>query len=142
MGASLHISKTGSSVLDSVFVCRREPNQSASWADQPDLLELLTNDCSALARAGVRVTLGDIRCLARGQLAGRYVRSKRKAWSTTAPLSKRLSTVMAELAAKEASFLQKGGFERVLEVVLGESASAPSSADPECKGDVTCAASL
>src|SRR5205807_2641080 len=66
MTASLHIAGTGSSVLDSVFVCRQQPHVKSNW-DQ--VTSQLKGDVVAMSKGGVRVTEGDCRCLLAGHVA-------------------------------------------------------------------------
>ena len=73
MGASLHILGTKSSVLDSIFVCRRT---KAFQQARSDVREGLERDAELMAAAGVKVSPGDIRCLASGHIArGRHQRT-------------------------------------------------------------------
>ena len=85
MGASLHIARTKSSVLDSVFVCRKVKagNESETVQDR------LRSDLSALQKAGLRVTEGDIRCLLAGHIARKAINRLRDGWeSGAAPLER------------------------------------------------------
>jgi adenine-specific DNA methylase len=99
MTASLHIAGTGSSILDSVFVCRgragatRRPPASA----RQELRAALAADTAALRRAGIPVTTGDRRCLAAGHLARLTVRALAGRWVPTQALRSRLDTARREL---------------------------------------------
>ncbi|MCE5333088.1 MAG: DNA methylase, partial [Desulfobacteraceae bacterium] len=86
MGASLHIARTKSSVLDSIFVCRRVRTCGGS-ADFPETLE---RDVSALREAGLRITEGDIRCLIAGHIARRAINLLREEWNSEAALPERM----------------------------------------------------
>lgn len=86
MSASIHIMDTGSSILDSVFVCR---NTTAPRKNKTIEMDLLL-DVKAMARAGVRVSEGDVRCLAAGHVARRAVNRLRKTWQKDLPLSQRI----------------------------------------------------
>jgi adenine-specific DNA methylase len=88
MGASLHIAKTGSSVLDSVFVCRARPDIEARPRD--DLPNRLRAEVSALAAGGVRVTEGDIRCLLAGHVARLAINCLRATWDGGVSLTERM----------------------------------------------------
>ena len=70
MGASIHISGTESSIIDSIFVCRSTglARRTLLADDVESIADLVQQDVSALTAAGVRVGLGDIRCIARGHL--------------------------------------------------------------------------
>ena len=87
MSASLHIHGTNSSVLDSIFVCRSAdvPHQAPT-----DVREQLGQDAALMAAAGVRLSQGDIRCLASGHIARVAINGLRDAWDPKASLSKRM----------------------------------------------------
>jgi adenine-specific DNA methylase len=95
MGASLHIARTGSSVVDSVFVCRT----GISGTNDGDVAQSLRRDASALAAGTVRVSEGDLRCLLAGHVARIAVNRLRSTWSTTRPLAGRMTEVQ-ELVAQ------------------------------------------
>ena len=78
MGASLHIARTKSSVLDSVFICRRTIVASQS----NPIKEQLERDVLALSSAGLLVTEGDIRCLVTGHVARVAVNRLRASWDS------------------------------------------------------------
>ncbi len=70
MGASIHINGTGSSIIDTVFVCRstgsvprRLITESAS-----DIASLVSDDVEKLTSGGCRPSRGDIRCIIYGHL--------------------------------------------------------------------------
>ena len=87
MSASLHILGTKSSVLDSIFVCRRTRVAPQAPASLP---ETLVQDAMLMAAAGVKVSQGDIRCLASGHIARVAINGLRESWDSTAPLSSRM----------------------------------------------------
>jgi adenine-specific DNA methylase len=93
MGASLHIARTKSSVLDSIFVCRREIVGLRSIP----VKEQFKKDLSALESAGLVLTEGDIRCLVAGHIARIAINHLREAWDRTWPLHRRMSTANAAL---------------------------------------------
>lgn len=93
MGASLHIARTGSSVLDTVFVCRAVELDSETGGVQ----EMLRSDIDRLSRGGVSVTEGDIRCLLAGHLAKRAVNRLRCDWKTSDSLAQRMSVAKQSL---------------------------------------------
>jgi putative DNA methylase len=68
MGGSIHIHGTGSSIVDTVFVCRVDATpRPAPPFDELDAT--IRAELDQLASAGVRLTLGDIRCITFGHLA-------------------------------------------------------------------------
>jgi putative DNA methylase len=99
MEASLHINNTASSILDSVFVSRRE------WRDIPalpgvDELEVeFTKNCRQVAAGGVRLSLGDARCLISGHIARLCVQHFRSDWKQDYSPADRLARVQAALVA-------------------------------------------
>jgi adenine-specific DNA methylase len=82
MGASIHINGTGSSVVDTVFVCRRTGRFPRRWlaSDANALAELLRTEITELAEAGLNATQGDIRCMAHGHLTRLAIWHLRAAW--------------------------------------------------------------
>lgn len=87
MSASLHIAGTGSSILDSVFVCRAVVGPQAN----EDVESALTQDVTAMRRAGLRISEGDVRCLAAGHAARIAVNCLRPTWDAKAPLKDRMA---------------------------------------------------
>ena len=86
MGASLHIARTKSSVLDSVFVCRKVKSET----DSDSIHERLKKDIVALQKAGLRVTDGDIRCLLAGHITRKAINRLRDRWESEAKLRERM----------------------------------------------------
>ena len=70
MGASIHINGTGSSIIDTVFVCRSTGTMPRKWVvDSIDRIAELVNDDLAKLRSGnVKPTTGDTRCITYGHL--------------------------------------------------------------------------
>ncbi len=94
MGASLHIAGTGSSVLDSVFVCRAAmPSGSREDVSTP-----LLRDMKQLEAAGIKATVGDIRCLRAGHVARVAINRLRQDWDETLPLPRRMALAAAAIA--------------------------------------------
>ena len=87
MGASLHILGTQSSVLDTVFVCRRS---DIAHQGVPDILQSLRQDAERMVDAGVKVRQGDIRCLASGHIARAAINRLRGGWDSRAELAVRM----------------------------------------------------
>jgi len=97
MGASLHISGTGSSILDSVFVCRRVAGATPVGPSREQLAALLVADCVHMAEGGVRVSAGDVRCLANGRLTALAISRLGGAWTRDAGIDERLEAACAAL---------------------------------------------
>jgi adenine-specific DNA methylase len=114
MGASIHINGTGSSVLDTIFVCRSKGKVPARWIVRtPKGVAGLVRDDIAHLRAGeVTPTRGDLRCLIFGHLVRMAIWELRKSWNRDKPVEDRLRTVAEKVRSL-------GGLEAV-ELVLGE----------------------
>ncbi len=95
MGASIHISGTKSSIIDTVFVCRTTGHVPRAWiAETPEAVaELVAADIQQLRVGGVRATPGDARCIACGHLVRLAVWNLRKGWSKRKPTAVRLKIV-------------------------------------------------
>ena len=87
MSASLHILGTKSSVLDSIFVCR---HVNTAHHGPADIRKVLEQDVALMAAAEVKVSHGDIRCLASGHIARVAINGLRDGWDSGAALSKRM----------------------------------------------------
>jgi adenine-specific DNA methylase len=94
MAASMHIAGTSSSVLDSVFVCRRE----AEPTERP-IRACLGEDAAAMRAAGLKLRPGDLRCLTAGHIAGNAVNRLAGRWRRDDPLADRFALVRATLQA-------------------------------------------
>jgi adenine-specific DNA methylase len=96
MEASLHIAKTASSILDTVFVCRAMLSP-ATAITAARLRDELVQDCIAVAGGGVNASQGDVRCLALGHLARATISELRPEWNRDAAVEKRLSAAQQQL---------------------------------------------
>ncbi len=96
MAASIHINGTGSSVVDTIFVCRSTefPNQE-KWmtAAHTDVASLVQGDITRLQEGGVNPTQGDIRCIFFGHLIRLSIGKLRPSWDRSAPIDDRLGVV-------------------------------------------------
>jgi len=95
MGASIHISGTKSSILDTVFVCRSTGRVPAKWiVSSPEgLADLVRGDLEKLKVPSFTATLGDIRCIIFGHLTRLAVWFLRKDWDSRLPTDHRLDAV-------------------------------------------------
>jgi adenine-specific DNA methylase len=91
MGASLHINGTGSSVLDSVFVCRRSSEVPDKAVAPEEIGAALVNDCREMQVGGVRVSAGDVRCLANGRLTQLAIGVLGEQWDSNRNIEERLA---------------------------------------------------
>lgn len=97
MGASIHINGTGSSIIDTVFVCRTTGTVSRySLPDSSEeLFPLIRRDIEHLRQGGVTLTLGDVRCLIYGHLIRLTVWYLRKSWDSHIDTEEKLSIIDA-----------------------------------------------
>jgi len=98
MSASMHIAGTGSSILDSVFVCRVWGPEAAEAVEDhhAECRRLLVQDGEHMKAAGVRVSQGDLRCLLAGHLARFTIRVLRTGWMD-APIGEQLEVARGTL---------------------------------------------
>lgn len=95
MGGSIHINGTGSSIIDTVFVCRSTGRLQRKWLTQnpEQLATLISEDLAQLSLGGVKPTEGDARCIAYGHLARLAVWNLRSEWDGALPVPERLRAV-------------------------------------------------
>jgi RNase P subunit RPR2 len=100
MAASLHIQGTGSSILDSVFVCRAGHRELRT----EDVSSALMHDAELMTSAGVGTSVGDLRCLAAGRVARNVVNSLRESWDADLPLATRMEAARTGLLEEALKF--------------------------------------
>ena len=95
MAASIHIHGTGSSIIDSIFVCRSTNTTPPKWLAKSadELQEIVGQDLESLRTGGVCPTKGDIRCIVFGHLTRLAVAHFRKSWMANRPTLDRLRSV-------------------------------------------------
>lgn len=94
MSASLHIAGTKSSVLDSVFVCRRPGVGEVSQLTGEAALE---RDLAQMASIDYVCTPGDVQCLRAGHQAADAIRFLRVGWIPQQDVGEKLALVRARL---------------------------------------------
>lgn len=101
MGGSIHISGTGSSIVDTVFVCRRDGVVPARWIfkNVPDLVTIMRSELTQLSSAGMKPTAGDIRCIAYGHITRMAITNLRADWDVFLPTSAKLDAIKAAMDA-------------------------------------------
>jgi len=99
MGGSIHINGTGSSIIDTVFVCRSTGFMKQKWlADSPQTVaEIVNADIACLKKGNVKPTPGDIRCIIFGHMVRLAIWSLRSQWKKDKPVSSRITKVAAWL---------------------------------------------
>jgi hypothetical protein len=92
MGGSIHIFGTGSSIVDSVFVCRIHGvvRRSQLFQTPAELIRIVKGELQQLRLAGMNPTLGDIRCIVYGHLTRIAIWHLRESWDTSLPTAQRL----------------------------------------------------
>jgi len=106
MAGSIHIHKSESSIVDTVFVCRTTGRVLARHlgTDSASIARLVAEDLERLREGDVRPTRGDARCIAYGHLARIAVWRLRESWDREAPWREKLrraGEAMAKLASWE-----------------------------------------
>lgn len=101
MGGSIHIHGTGSSIVDTVFVCRDRGITPRAWLfeDAPQLAGILNRELSDLRAAGMKPTPGDIRCIAYGHITRMAIWNLRPLWDASHPTEKKLAIIRAAMDA-------------------------------------------
>lgn len=95
MEASIHISGTGSSIMDTVFVCRaRRPAAAPPLGYSSEAVGGAVRwDIDQLAKASIHATAGDQRCLVHGQMTRAVVERLRPRWNAEALTAQKLNDV-------------------------------------------------
>lgn len=101
MGGSIHIHGTGSSIVDSVFVCRHRGTTPRAWLfeDTTGLAAIMATELADLRAAGMRPTTGDIRCVALGHITRMAIWRLRPSWDARLPTAKKLAVFRAAMDA-------------------------------------------
>lgn len=101
MGGSIHIHGTGSSIVDTVFVCReRWPADARSVPlDGNALIGVAAEDIASLTVAGRRPSLGDARCIVLGHATRAAIARLRDGWDFAASTAQRVRMVEVEVGS-------------------------------------------
>ena len=99
MRGSIHIHKTTSSIVDTVFVCRGSGEVPEDWLfDSPArLVEIVCADLAQLAAAGRAATLGDTRCITFGHLTRIAIWQLRSTWDRARPTAEKIAALRREM---------------------------------------------
>jgi putative DNA methylase len=98
MGGSIHIHGTGSSVVDTVFVCRAvvtTPYQQ--FKTLRELTAIVRHELDQLRSAGLKPSAGDIRCVVYGHMTRMAILNLRQKWDASLPTAERLRRVREEM---------------------------------------------
>jgi putative DNA methylase len=101
MGGSIHIHGTGSSIVDTVFVCRAKGRTKSGqqFDDLAGLTAIVRGELAQLREAGMRPTAGDVRCIVFGHLTRMAAWRLRKGWNRELPTTERLEGFAKAVAA-------------------------------------------
>jgi hypothetical protein len=122
MGGSIHINKTGSSIIDTVFVCRVTGKVPRRWiAETPGAIANLVREDIERLRAGtVMPTRGDVRCILFGHMIRLAIWQLRHTWT-------RDMATQEKLAAVDAQIQSTGGAQSIEQCLGDDLLSAPGS---------------
>lgn len=101
MGASIHISGTGSSIVDTVFVCRNT-GTVPRWTlveTVEQFANLVSKDLDKLRTGGLKPAQGDLRCVIYGHLVRMTVWNMRGRWNAQRSAQEKLAVVGQHVAA-------------------------------------------
>jgi hypothetical protein len=101
MGGSIHIHGTGSSIIDTIFVCRAsgEAKLRHIFSTRDELIRIVRDELGQLRLAGVEPTAGDIRCIAFGHLTRMAIWTLRRGWDVSASTSDKLARFAGAIRA-------------------------------------------
>jgi len=99
MGASIHISGTASSVVDTVLVCRSTGTVSRRTLARRNVefAQLVTEDLDKLRQGGLKPTQGDTRCIIFGHLVRMTIWEMRTGWNQALSVQRKLAAVTLHL---------------------------------------------
>jgi putative DNA methylase len=99
MGGSIHIHGTGSSIVDTIFVCRLtgRTRKSLIFENGDQLRDIVEGDLSLLSAAVMKPTVGDIRCITFGHLTRVTIWRLRQCWDSSLATSERVRRFSDEL---------------------------------------------
>ena len=101
MGGSIHIHGTGSSIIDTVFVCREatRAGEPQPVAETDKLATVIRAQLARLRAGSVKPTAGDIRCIVFGHLTRLAVKSLEGTWERSRPTEERLARIARAINA-------------------------------------------
>ncbi|MGI6307167.1 MAG: hypothetical protein ACOX1X_00900 [Dethiobacteria bacterium] len=101
MGASIHINGTGSSIVDTIFVCRTTGvvSRNTLTSSPEEIAKLVMLDVDKLKAANIRISQGDMRCIAFGHLIRLSVWFLRERWNVHNEPQTKLKIVEKQISA-------------------------------------------
>lgn len=101
MGASIHISGTRSSIIDTIFVCRSSGSvpRRLVVSTSFEVARLVQEDLDQLKRGGLKPTQGDARCIICGHLTRLAIWYARRNWQRNRPTTEKLRIVTEVIGA-------------------------------------------
>lgn len=101
MGGSIHIHGTGSSIVDTVFVCRTKAITPTKmrFDDTEQLAVIVRGELRQLRAAGMKPTAGDTRCIVFGHLTRMAIQRLHRIWDRSRSTAERLH-LFAEAVAR------------------------------------------
>ena len=95
MRASIHINGTGSSIIDTIFVCRTTGTVPRKWLAESSagVACLVEENLEGLRAGNVNPTLGDMRCVAYGHLIRLCIWHLRLGWDNKKTTTQRVAQV-------------------------------------------------
>lgn len=103
MSGSIHISGTNSSIIDTVFVCRKKPTDQICQFTL--LSDIVMADIAELQAAGVKVSVGDLRCVLMGHVTRLAIDTLADSWDAGMSTRDKLAAIHG--AAAEHGDLEK-----------------------------------
>lgn len=100
MSGSIHIHGTESSIVDTIFICRKtgQAKRSQLFDNEQQLLQIIRHDLHQLEAAGMKPTHGDIRCITFGHLTRMAIWRLRTGWRVNRPTKEKLSLFGSEMS--------------------------------------------
>ena len=93
MGGSIHIHGTGSSIVDTVFVCRVLPEHVPEVPAFGALRDMIATELEQLRAAGMKPTAGDVRCIVYGHVTRLAVLTLLPDWDVSASMRDKLTLI-------------------------------------------------
>jgi putative DNA methylase len=95
MGASIHINGTGSSIIDTIFVCRSTGTVPKKWIVESagGIATLVIEDLRMLEAGNVKASPGDMRCIAYGHIIRLAIWALFEQWDRNEPVAERMRIV-------------------------------------------------